>query len=76
MLVTVKEPESMVVVRRSVPVASLRTVTFAFGTEDPVASFTNPVMEPKSDWAKAKDETRIKAIPRDSRTRIKLTWLM
>src|SRR5258707_7010087 len=56
MLVTVKEPHSLVVALRSAPVASFLTVTVAFGMVAPVGSFTKPVIDPRSDWAnKARD---------------------
>jgi hypothetical protein len=35
------------------PVFSLRASTLAFGTTDPVESFTVPVIVERSDWAKA-----------------------
>src|SRR5258707_10739561 len=65
MLVTVKEPDSLVVALRSVPVASFRTVTVAFGITEPLGSFTKPVIDPRSDWAnKAIDASATKSAAR------------
>src|SRR5258708_17239719 len=65
MLVTVKEPDSLVVALRSDPVASLRTVTVAFGMTEPLGSFTKPVIDPRSDWAnKARDASATKSAAR------------
>src|SRR5437763_14375686 len=50
-LVTEKVPLSEELVERSAPVASLRTLSLAFGTADPDGSLIVPVMVDKSDWA-------------------------
>src|SRR5260370_41225154 len=65
MLVTVKEPDSLLVALRSVPVASFFVVTVAFGMVAPVGSFTKPVIDPRSDWAnKARDASATKSAAR------------
>src|SRR5260370_11155545 len=56
MLVTVKDPASLVGALRSEPVASFRTVTVALGMTALIGSFTKPVIDARSDWAnKARD---------------------
>src|SRR5262249_2010051 len=66
------KPDSLVVVRRSVPVLSFFTVTCAFGITAPDGSFTKPEIEPKSDWAKATlrqtNIARADSTTRDERT--------
>src|SRR5260370_23431596 len=65
MLVSVKEPDSLLVAVSSVPVASFRTVTVAFGMVAPVGSFTKPVIDPRSDWAnRARDASATKSAAR------------